>query len=146
MTLTVGSKTENSVTVNAITTGTDETSGIAKYIFEYKTSTGGSWTIATQAEALPNSYTYTGLTAETAYVFRVRTVDNAGNESTGTETSETTDAEGEEIAIADAVVGTTVNYTPDYGEFCTEIDGIEYSGAGKQTFTTNDLKGRLGVG
>ena len=144
--LSLDSKTENSVTVTTSTSGTDETSGIAKYVFEYKTSTASTWTTAVEPVALPSTYTYTGLTPETAYNFRVTVVDNAGNEnSTGTTASETTEAAGKEIDIADAVVGTTVNYTPDYGEFCTEIDGIEYSGAGKQTFTTNDLKGRVGI-
>lgn len=84
--LSFSSKTDKTVTVNISGGGTDQASGIAKYVFEYKVSTASSYSTAIEQTSLPSSYEYTGLTAETAYNFRVTVVDNAGNEnSTGAE-------------------------------------------------------------
>ena len=137
--LSFNAKTENSVTVNTSGGGTDTTSGIAKYVFEYKISTASDWTTAIEQTSLPNSYKYTGLTAGTTYNFRVKTVDNAGNEnSTGTDVTQ-------EIIVyvfTDNDVGKVVNYAPKAGQwYSTTVNGTEYSGTGNQAFSTDDLSG-----
>ena len=91
--LTFSKKTGNTVKVTtSMTTTIDATSGIVKYVFEYKESSSSTWLTATEETTRPSTYTYSGLEKGTAYNFRVKTVDNAGNINTGTNVNQTTDS------------------------------------------------------
>lgn len=147
--LTFVSKTENSVTVNTSGGGTDATSGIAKYVFEYKESTASSWTTSIEQTSLPSSYEYTGLTAGTTYNFRVRIIDNAGNESTGTGVTETPEIEVPvpmEAYLDFTNIGKSIDYKPKTGQSfnCVRtINGTstDLSGTSGGTYRTSDYDG-----
>lgn len=147
--LTSASKTENSVTVNTSGGGADTTSGIAKYVFEYKASTATDWTTSIEQTSLPSSYEYTGLTAGTTYNFRVKTVDNASNENTGTQVTETPEIEVPEPmeAYLDFTnIGKSIDYKPKTGQSfnCVRtINGTstDLSGTSGGTYRTSDYDG-----
>jgi chitodextrinase len=74
--LRVTAKTSSNVTL-AWDASTDNF-GVAKYVIEMKQS-GGQFQVA--GESTTNSFTKSGLAASTTYIFRVKAVDVAGNES-----------------------------------------------------------------
>ena len=82
-TLTVGTKTENSIAVSV--TASDAHSGLAAS-GTYQYYLNGTL----KATSTTNSYTFTGLTAETSYTLRVDVKDKAGNTVTKTTTASTT--------------------------------------------------------
>lgn len=149
-------KTGNTVTVTTSMSSTSDTSGIAKYIFEYKKSTNNTWITAVEQTTRPNEYKYTGLDSNTGYDFRVRTVDNAGNTSTGTSIVQTTDSTNDPMnsELTDtSLTGKTVNYTPRAGQVYNTENGDwttskkdsknypEYSGYEFQSFSSSDYQG-----
>lgn len=89
-TLTIKSVSGNSVTLEWVATGDDGSSGTASsYDIRYSTTaiTASNWSSRTQATGEPSpaspgttqSFTVTGLTAETRYYFAIRALDEADN-------------------------------------------------------------------
>ena len=125
-------KTGNTVTVTTSMSSTSDTSGIAKYIFEYKKSIEGDtmWKKATEDATRPSEYTYTELEKATEYNLRVKTVDNAGNENVGEVTTaktnippvltaftvnRTTTVMGIDVTATDEDNDDVITYTVEYG-------------------------------
>ena len=133
-------------TINVTASGDDAMSGVAQYIFEKRAKAlpGEEWNDNTwedrdvkESTAKTYSYGYEGLTPGVTYELRVTVVDNAGNYLEGH-----LDAviQGATITMAD--VGKTVDYKPKTSRtYSTTQNGTEYSGSGKQDFSTADITG-----
>ncbi|MCI8396228.1 MAG: hypothetical protein HFJ52_00575, partial [Clostridia bacterium] len=87
--LSVGSKGTYTISVTAY--GSDSTSGVQSYKFEYKKTSTSTWTTATTktTSATSCTYTYSVPSDNTTYNLRVTVTDNAGwtNEGTGSATT-----------------------------------------------------------
>lgn len=77
-----------STTADLTVTGATDETALHATPYAYSSNNGGAWT-AYQAGA---TYEFTGLTASTAYTFRHKVKDAAGNETVGTAVTDTTDA------------------------------------------------------
>ena len=88
--LSVGTTGITTIAVTAY--GSDSTSGVKSYKFEYKKTSTSTWTNATTKTTSSTScaYTYSVPTDGTTYNLRVTVTDNAGWTNEGTETATTT--------------------------------------------------------
>ncbi|MCI8396508.1 MAG: hypothetical protein HFJ52_02175, partial [Clostridia bacterium] len=107
--LSVGSKGTRTIAVTAY--GSDNTSGIQSYKFEYKKTSTSTWTTATTKTTTETScsYTYSVPTDGTTYNLRVTVTDKAGWTNEGTATATTTVANTKPTVTA-SFVSKDTNY------------------------------------
>ena len=124
-TLTVGTKTENSIAVSV--SASDATSGLATYTYYLNGVNKGT---------AGNSFSFTGLSAGTTYTLRVDVTDKAGNAATKTTTAST---------IAKTVQNTLkegdyVTYPSSQGNLACRVLYDNSSGYGVQVITSNIIR------
>lgn len=108
----VGNITENTIEIRAnnvtdkAATSTDGQSGIRGYVFGMSSDGGSSYYWRT--EQTSNTYTFGNLSPGTTYYFKVKAIDNAGNEITSNQTSGTTT----KITVPDGEDYITFDYSP----------------------------------
>ena len=104
--------TENTIEIRAnnvtdkAATSTDGQSGIRGYVFGMSSDGGSSYYWRT--EQTSNSYTFGNLSPGTTYYFKVKAIDNAGNETTSSQVSGTTT----KITVPDGDDYITFDYSP----------------------------------
>ena len=129
-TLTVGTKTENSIAVSV--SASDTTSGLATYTYYLNGVNKGT---------AGNSFSFTGLSAVTSYTLKAVVTDKAGNTVTKTVTASTTEDPNSVQKILKA--GDYVTYPSSQGDLACRVLYDNSSGYGVQlitsTFVGNDI-------
>ena len=120
-TLTVGTKTENSIAVSV--SASDATSGLATYTYYLNGVNKGT---------AGNSFSFTGLSAGTTYTLRVDVTDKAGNTITKTATASTTAKTVQDTLRA----GDYVTYPSTNGNLTCRVLYDNSSGYGVQIITS----------
>ena len=111
--VTASNITSDSITINV--TASEETNNIAKYY--YSKDNGATWVNSTNS-----SYTFSGLTAETTYNFKVYVTDTAGYSSVQKSVSATTDS-------------------PTFADTCRENNSNTFACHIATTYTTDGVEG-----
>ena len=140
--LTATGYDKTAIAVNA--SGTDSTSGIASYEFQYSSTSaisGFSTASTISTSNTDTTYTYGGLTPNTRYYLRVIVTDVAGNGKTSEVITQNTADAGIPVEDLKEEIGKYVDYIPVGGSFTSQG---QYNGGGNQNFSTIDtLKWRI---